>query len=230
MMRPMRGGRVGIGSLVLALPTALALAGCGAASEDYEIAGIDQLEIPTPSPDPDDFVATVDNPWLPLAAGNVWTYDVTVGAASGTTTVEVSAEPETVDGVATTVVETTEPTDALTGDGGTVRDYYAQDRDGNVWWFGREGEWEAGVDGAQAGLAMPADPRVGDGWRLALSEGVVEDRATVESVADGQLIVSVESDLVPDVVVQRTYEDGVGQVRSINVDGPPASSVLTSGP
>jgi hypothetical protein len=217
---------VGIGALALALPVALALTGCGAASEDYEIAGIDQLEIPTPSPDPDDFVASVDNPWLPLAAGNVWTYDVTAGIESGTTTVQVSEGTESVAGVTATVVETTDASDPA----GSVRDYYAQDRDGNVWWFGREGEWEAGVDGAQAGLAMPADPRVGDGWRLALSEGVVEDRATVESVADGQLVVRVESDLAPDLVVQRTYEDGVGLSRTFTVDGPPGSSVLTSGP
>ena len=64
-MRPMRRGRVSVGLLALALT----LTGCGAASEDYEVAGIDELVIPTPSPDPDDFVGHVDNPWFPLRAG-----------------------------------------------------------------------------------------------------------------------------------------------------------------
>ena len=65
---------------------------------------------------------------------------------------------------------------------GLHSDFFAQDRDGNVWWLGRAGEWEAGVDGARAGLVVPADPRVGDGYRMALLEGVVEDRAEVTAV------------------------------------------------
>jgi hypothetical protein len=209
-----------------ALLVAPLLTGCGSVSEEYEIAGIDQLEIPTPSPDPGDFVATIDNPWLPYAAGNVWTYDVTLGDEY-TSTVEVTDDTKTIAGVVTTAVETTS---GSVDTPGTVRDYYAQDLDGNVWWFGSEGAWEAGIDGAQAGLAMPADPRVGDGWRLALLEGVVEDRATVESVEDGQVILRVESRLTPDTVVQRTYEDGVGLVRTFNLDGPYTSSELVSGP
>ena len=70
-------------------------------------------------------------------------------------------------------VRRTEPT------GDQVVDYYAQDRHGNVWWFGREGVWRAGEDGAEAGLAMPATPRVGDGWRAAYDAGVVDVRTTV---------------------------------------------------
>ena len=62
-----------------------------------------------------------------------------------------------------------------------VVDYYAQDRHGNVWWFGREGVWLAGEDGAEAGLAMPATPRVGDGWRAAYDADVVDVRMTVET-------------------------------------------------
>ena len=65
--------------------------------------------------------------------------------------------------------------------GDQVVDYFAQDRRGNVWWFGREGEWLAGEDGAQAGLAMPATPRLGDGWRAAYEAGVVDVRMTVTS-------------------------------------------------
>ena len=101
---------------------------------------------------------------------------------------------------------------------------------GNVWWFGREGVWEAGVDGAEAGLAMPADPRVGDGWRLAQLEGVVEDRVTVQSVADGAVVLRAESELDPGVVEQRVYDEGVGLTRTFNLEGPTGSSVLTSGP
>ena len=222
----MRRVRVSVGAALLAL----VLSGCGSVSEEYEVTGIDQLDIPTPSPDPDDFVATIDNPWLPLEPGHVWTYDVG-GETSGTTVVAVADRSETVAGVEVTVVET-RMAEQSPGVEVTARrtDYFAQDREGNVWWFGTEGVWEAGLDGAEAGLAMPADPRVGDGWRLALSDGVVEDRATVESIEEGQVIVRVESDLTPDVVELRSYDAGVGLVRTVNVDGPRGSSELQSGP
>ena len=84
----------------------------------------------------------------------------------------ITVEDTTYDvaGVATTPVSRTEPT------GDQVVDYYAQDRRGNVWWFGREGVWLAGEDGAEAGLAMPATPRVGDGWRAAYDADVVDVR------------------------------------------------------
>jgi hypothetical protein len=226
MMRPMRRGRHHLGALLVAF----LLTGCGTASPDYEIAGIDGLEIPTPSPDPDDFVARIDNPWLPLEPGNEWTYEVE-GQMSGTTVVSVTEGTATVAGVEVVVVETrveerspgVEPTAPTT-------DYYAQDEAGNVWWFGRDGVWEAGVAGAEAGLAMPVDPRIGDGWRRALLEGVAEDRVTVIEV-DGDLVVLQHEDTgVPGEVVQETYEAGRGLVRTFNLEGPYRTSELDSGP
>jgi hypothetical protein len=223
MMRAMRRLCLFAGAVL----ASVALAGCGSASPEYEVAGIDELVIPTPSPDPDDFVGYVDNPWLPLEKGSTWSYAVD-GEEGGTSTVSVEPSNLRLGGVAVTTVRTettvgAEPATAQV-------DYYAQDRDGNVWWFGRQGVWDVDVEGAEAGLVMPADPRVGDGWRLAFLEGVVEDRATVESVEDGQVILRVESELTPDTVVQKTYEDGVGLVRTFNLDGPHTSSELVSGP
>jgi hypothetical protein len=215
-------------ALSVALAVGLAVTGCGSVSEEYEIAGIDGLDIPTPSPDPEDFVATVDNPWLPLEPGSEWTYDVADGAQGGQSTVTVEPSNLRLGGVDVTVVRT----ETVVGEGPATEqvDYFAQDRDGNVWWFGRQGVWDVEVAGAEAGLAMPADPRVGDGWRLALLEGVVEDRATVESVETGQVVLRVESALAPDEVVQRTYDDEVGLTRTFNLEGPPGSSLLVSGP
>ena len=132
----------------------LALAGCGSAAAPSPPSGVDGLVIPTPGPRASDFVATVDNPWLPLRPGARWRYD-------DRSLAEAVAGPE-IAGVATTTL-------VRTGAGGAVvRDHFAQDRAGNVWWFGREGgeaPWRAGVDGAEAGLMMPARPRLGDGFR-----------------------------------------------------------------
>jgi hypothetical protein len=180
--------------------------------------------------DPDDFVDRVDNPWLPLAPGSRWTYEL-AGDHSGTVTASVSLQSRTVSGVAATVVETIWP------DRGTV-DYYAQDRAGNVWWLGREGLWEAGADGAEAGLAMAADPRLGDGYRLARAEGVVEDLAQVRSLSasvsvpagryEGCVDIETASALVPGVRLLQTYAEGVGLVRLASLEGPAVSLELLS--
>jgi hypothetical protein len=228
------GGRWGVRRRVVALLGALALglSGCGSASDPAPPSGVDELVIPTPSVDPEDFVDRVDNRWLPLSPGSARSYELG-GEQSGTVTVSVSEEPRTVSGVAATVVETTWP------DRGTV-DYYAQDRAGNVWWLGREGLWEAGVGGAEAGLAMAADPRLGDGYRMAHAAGVVEDRAEVRSVSasvtvpaghyDGCVDVETSSALVPGVRLLQTYADGAGLVRVVSLEGPEVSLELVSGP
>lgn len=176
---------------VVALVTLLA--GCGTASDPSPPTGVDQLVVPTPSPDPDDFVAGVDNAWLPLPTGRTWTYGVVDVDGAHRVRVTVAPGPE-VDGVATTARVSTERGEETT-------DWYAQDDDGNVWWFGRDGEWEAGVDGAQAGLAMPAHPRVGDGFRTAYQPGVVEDVVTVTAL-DGSATVPAGS--YDDLLVTRS--------------------------
>ncbi|WP_157571034.1 hypothetical protein [Nocardioides insulae] len=187
------------------------LTGCGTFSRTEPPTGVDQLTIPTPSPDPADFVATVDNPWLPLEQGRVSTYAVELPSGGhGVRTVSVQSGTERIAGVLTTVV-----LERLTGDAGGILDrafyYYAQDRDGNVWWFGRrdadaegagaeagsgnppspstapEDTWRAGEGGAQAGLVMAAGPRLGDGYRTAYLPGVLEPVATVTEVEKGRV-------------------------------------------
>lgn len=140
----------------VALALVVTVSGCGSAAEQSPPSGVDGLVIPTPSPQASDFVAQVDNPWFPLVIGSRWEYDApTVPGAR--VVMEALAGP-VIAGVATTGLRSS------SAQGVTVQDFYAQDRAGNVWWFGREGAWQAGVGGAEAGLAMPATPRLGDGF------------------------------------------------------------------
>lgn len=85
-------------------------------------------------------------------------------------------------------------------------DYVAQDRRGNVWWFGVVGEWQAGVDGAQAGLAMPAEPRYGDSWRSAYVPGVVENVVAVTDFDDDSIVLETSSPLEPGRVERDTVD------------------------
>jgi hypothetical protein len=216
-----------------AVGLALACSGCGAGSADSPPTGVDELTIPTPSPDPADFVHGVDNPWLALVPGRTWRYEVT-GASEGILVVTVEDSTHDVAGVATTAVARTEPS------GDQVVDYYAQDREGNVWWFGREGQWLAGQDGAGAGLAMPATPRLGDGWRAAYDAGVVDVRATVATTDqavttpagryDHLVALDVSDSLDQDSSRRVFYERGVGAVEEISTDGPIYLAELESDP
>ncbi|HEX6150922.1 hypothetical protein [Nocardioides sp.] len=204
---------------VLVLAVAWLLAGCGAGPELSPPTGVDELQIPTESPDPRDFVGTVDNPWFPLEPGRTWEYDVSGEAAGRKVTVERGPE---VIGVATTARVAEQ-------DGTQTVDWYAQDEAGNVWWFGRQGEWQAGRDGAQAGLAMAAHPRVGDGYRTGFADGIVEERAQVLSLTEtaqveagtfSELVVTeVSSPLEPGLVQQHYYASGVGLVMIETLSG-----------
>lgn len=216
---------------------AVTVAACGSASEVSPPTGVDELTIPTPSPDPGDFVGRVDNPWFPLKPGTAWTYDVSGSAGERTRTVSVSEGSQEIQGVATTVVH-----DVVTTTSGRVvsdaTDYYAQDESGNVWWFGRSGQWQAGVGGAEAGLMMAASPRVGDGYRVGYLVDVVEDRAEVISIDatadtaygdyDQVLVTRDVSTLLPGVVRRDFFAEGVGLVFSDNIEGPEERIDLTS--
>lgn len=200
---------------------------------------------PAPSPlpqgdqpvhlDPAGFTSRVDNPYLPLPAGARWNY--TASGVDGDVRREVTAGTGThrIIGIDTVPVRTV-TTDS---GGGTLRDatgWYAQDRDGNVWLLGQAGRdyiegtltgtdrWEAGRDGAQAGIAMPAAPVPGQHWRIGYSRGRAEDQARV--LADGQRVsvpagaygdvITVEesSRLYPGARIQHWYAPGVGLVQS----------------
>ena len=143
-------------------------------------------------------------------------------------------------GVSTTVVR-----DTVTVDGELIEDtydWYAQDHEGNVWYFGEEtaeyedgeivstaGAWEAGVDGALPGIAMEADPTVGDSYRQEYYPGEAEDMAeVVQTGVSGEVAFGAFDDLIvieewtplePEVVEEKSYAPGVGVVLETTVQG-----------
>ena len=191
--------------------------------------------------DPQDFSTTIDNPYFPLKPGTTFIYE---GVKAGTTErieVVVTAETETILGVKCVVVQ-----DTATVDGEVVEDttdWYAQDNEGNVWYFGElakqyeggqlvslEGSWKAGVDGAKPGIIMEgADTvKVHDLYRQEFALGVAEDMAEVlslNSTAEANKVVYTGcletkdfSPLAPDVVENKFFAPGVGQVLTIDVE------------
>jgi len=222
----------------LLLAVLLVLAGCAGATAtpiDPGDGGDYSVTI-----DPADFVAVVDNDRFPLSPGSAWVYESIGGEDVERIEVVVTPEKRIVMGVSTTVVR-----DTVTVDGELVEDtddWYAQDQVGNVWYFGEDtaeyedgeivstaGAWEAGVDGALPGIAMEADPAVGDSYRQEHFPGEAEDLAEVvrdgvsEDVAfgtfDDLIVIEEWTPLEPEVVEEKYYASAVGMVLETTVQG-----------
>ena len=141
--------------------------------------------------EPSSFVSFVDNPYFPLTPGTTYRYaDKT---STETLVIEVTSRTKTIMGVRTIEVVETGAVDGQTVEIST--NWFAQDRDGNVWYFGEStqdfvngspgstaGSWEAGVNGAQPGIIMKAQPQPGDTYFQEHAPGVAEDMATVQQV------------------------------------------------
>ena len=142
---------------------------------------------------PANFVDEVDNPYFPLTPGTTYVYEAETD--DGTEHIEVEVTDATVEilGVTCTVVH-----DTVTLDEEIIEDtfdWYAQDVEGNVWYFGEAsmefengivrstfGSWEAGVHCAKPGIVMLADPDVADTYRQEFYPCVAEGMATVNAL------------------------------------------------
>lgn len=188
----------GTSHLVVTIASAIALLpGCGSdrapAGQAAESAA-SAKDLPQ-YPGADGFVLGIDNPYLAFEPGKVFRYEAETDEGLEEIRVEVTTQTRAIQGVETTVVH-----DQVSLDGALVEDtldWYAQDEDGNVWYFGEdsktlqggevvstEGSWEAGVDGALPGIVMLAAPRIGLKYAQELAPGVAEDMAKVLSLSD----------------------------------------------
>jgi hypothetical protein len=186
--------------------------------------------------DPADFVSGVGHPYWPMAPGSRWVYR----EGSQRVVVTVTRRTKRIEGISATVVH-----DVVTEDGELVEDtwdWYAQDQNGNLWYLGEqtkeyehgkvkstEGSWEAGVDGAEAGIVLPAKPEVGMAYRQEYLKGEAEDEARILSVDekaevpfgafDHVLMTKDFTRLEPDLLEHKFYARGVGPVLTVAVSG-----------
>jgi hypothetical protein len=140
-----------------------------------------------PTIDPAQFSTRIDNQYLSYPPGTVARY-----RQSGGEIVEqdVLTDRKVVMGVEVVTVHDflKSPSGALLED---TLDYFAQDRDGNVWYFGEDtkayvgqtvtaaGSWLAGQSCARPGIVMKGRPTVGERYRQEYLEGEAEDEAEV---------------------------------------------------
>ena len=194
-----------------------------------------------PSIDPSAFTSVVDNPYLPWLPGSRWVYEGESEGQRERIEVTVTDRTREVMGVTCVVVR-----DTVTIDGELAEltfDWYAQDAEGNVWYFGEEtaeyengkvatteGSWEAGVDGAQPGILMFASPEIGEPYRQEYYAGHAEDMGKVVKLGETVMVpfgsfedVLVTEDWTPldrKLLEHKFYAPGVGVVLERSLKGP----------
>jgi hypothetical protein len=174
------------------------------------------------------------NPYLPLIPGTVWIYE----GGGETITVTVTEEIKEILGVPCIVVrDVVEEDDEIIED---TDDWYAQDTQGNVWYFGEiaqnfedgelvdvEGSWKAGRDGDKQGVLMKLNPEIGDVYRQEFSLGNAEDmgrvvamdeQVTVPAGTYQTLVTEDYTPIEPDVLENKHYAPGVGLVLEVDVE------------
>ena len=176
-----------------------------------------------------------------MTPGSRWIYEEVEDGETLRVVVTVTDRTKTIaNGVEARVVR-----DVVSEDGEPIEvtdDYYAQDSAGNIWYLGedtaeyengkvstRAGSFEAGVDGAQAGIALPADPQPGMAYRQEYYEGEAEDNGEVLSVEEQAevpfghftevLMTKDLNPLEPRVLEHKFYAKGVGPVLTLDISG-----------
>lgn len=183
--------------------------------------------------DPANFVKVVDNPYFPLTPGTTYIYEGVTKKGKEHVEVTITSETKVILGVPCVVVKDTVTVDGQIKEGTT--DWYAQDKQGNVWYFGEEtaeyvngkvsstqGAWLAGVNGAQPGIIMPAKPIVGEPYRQEYLKGEAEDMAQVLSLRESATVpVGSYQDVLktidwtpldPTAIETKFYAKGVGNI------------------
>ena len=178
--------------------------------------------------------AASPHPYFPLVPGTTWHYE------QGNETIDAMVTDQTVEivGVECFVVK-----DVVRENGEVIEDtddWYAVDRDGNVWYLGEhsetweggelvslDGTWKAGVDGAKAGIIMNAPPVVGQVYRQEFLLGDAEDLAQVISTTateqvpvascDANCVVTRDfTPIEPGGGAHKYYAAGVGLILEID--------------
>ena len=203
--------------------------------------------------DPAEFTTKINNPYWPMAPGNKWVFSETdtIGGHEKVVVKVLDKTKMIANGIEARVIR-----DTVTEKGVPVEitdDWFAQDSAGNIWYLGEyvtnykngevvdhDGSFEAGVEGAEAGVVMPAHPKAGMEFRQEYYKGVAEDKAAIVTVGDEQVQVPFgyfKKDLVmtrdlvplePKVEELKFFAPGVGPLLSVHTDGTGGRGELVS--
>jgi hypothetical protein len=203
-----------------------------------------------PTIDPAAFSTRIDNPYHPLVPGTSWILVEKKGKHTVENEITVTRDTRVVMGVTCVVVH-----DVVREKGKLEEEtleWFAQDKDGNVWYFGEdtkeygpgkrvsiEGSWEAGIDKGQPGIIMLAHPAPGPAYRQEYGPGAAEDMAQVIATDDSvttpygtfaHCVRTKEWSLLESGSEKKWYAKGFGCVREESASGEVSVLISRTGP
>jgi hypothetical protein len=188
-----------------------------------------------------DFVKAINNSYFPLVAGSTSIFSGTQDTSKLIEQITVTKKTRKIMNLTCVEVDSTLTVDDKLAE--TTTNWYAQDKQGNVWSFGASvkkystagkvtstaGSWLAGSNGALPGIVMQANPGADLTYRQDYSKGQAEDMAQVLSLNESVtgtagsytnvLEIKEWSALKPDVVFNKWYAKDVGLIMSKEVQG-----------
>lgn len=187
--------------------------------------------------DPANFVSRIDNPYFPLTPGTTFVYEGHTSQGLEHDEFSVTSKTKVILGVTCVEVRDTVRLDGKLAE--DTFDWFAQDVEGNVWYFGEnthelegglittiDGSFVAGVDGASPGIVMEAHPAIGDFYRQEFDLANAEDFAEVAgrpasvTVPFGTfshcLKTKETTPLEPDLREDKFYCQGVGNMLTVD--------------
>jgi hypothetical protein len=190
--------------------------------------------------DPANFISQIDNKYYPLKPGTVYVYEGKEKDVVTKITTTVTDQTKIILGVKTIVIKDTVLVNNNLEE--ETFDWYAQDKKGNVWYFGEDaktyengkvtgttGSWEAGVNGAKPGIVMKNNPPQGDSYRQEYLKGQAEDMSQIISTNEsvnvpagsynGCIKTKDWSDLEADTIENKIFCPNIGNVQTITVMG-----------
>jgi len=197
---------------------------------------------------PADFVHSITNPYFPLPVGRTLIYRGIRDGVTQIDTVHVTSQTRVLEGITATAVS-----DVATHNGKLLEkttDWYAQDKQGTVWYLGEKtaafsgghvdhsGSWLAGVNDGEPGIVMKANPQIPDAYRQEFLAGQAEDTAWIVNRGGSiklpfkvahNVVTSLEfTVLEPTVIDKKIYAPGLGIVMEQAVQGPQEVATLVS--
>jgi hypothetical protein len=237
----MARNRIGLCQEALVVLTALCCLVLSGGSVMAQKSKAPEVRLEVLDPNNFDSSANIDNKWLPLQPGTQWVYE-------GFTREENTRVPHRVVQTVTDLTKVVNGVRAIVVwdvdyKNGEVQEseivFFAQDKDGNVWQVGElvetyeEGDfigahaWIAGMDGANAGIMMKADPKPGTpsysqgyapppvNWADYAKVDQVGQKACVPAGCYKDVLVIAESSKKegPDAQQLKHYAPNVGYIR-----------------
>jgi hypothetical protein len=235
---------------IVSLSITVLITGGGAASAlAGNSASVTQKAAPL-LPPASEFSPRVDNPWYPLKPGTSYTYRGVKDGQPARDVMTVTHRTRRIGGVNCVVIEDRLYLSGHLGERTT--EWYSQDRQGNVWYFGEDtaeldatghitstaGTWRAGIQGARPGVFMFAHPLVGHSAQQEYFKGQAADHfqvlslhavAKVPYISSAQAMLTKEwTPLEPGTIDHKLYVRGIGTVLEQTIKGGDERNALIS--